>query len=77
MELALAEALSWLVAQGLLVIDPSQPAQWYLLTRRAKSLRTRADVDAYRKGRMLPVELIQEALAAKKYGRSSCAAITM
>jgi hypothetical protein len=64
-QLALAEALSWLVSQGLLLIDPDQPAQWYVLTRRAKNLRTRADVEAYRKGRMLPVELLQPALAEK------------
>lgn len=64
-ELALTEALSWLVVQGLLVIDPSQPAQWYRFTRRASSLRTRADVAAYRKGRILPIELMQQALAEK------------
>jgi hypothetical protein len=64
-ELAIAEALSWLVTQGLLVIDPGQPAQWFVLTRRAATLQNRADVEAYRKGRMLPVELLQPALAEK------------
>ena len=63
--LAVAEALSWLITQGLLIRDPGQPATWYVLTRRAQSLRTRADVEAYRKGRVLPVELLQPTLAEK------------
>jgi hypothetical protein len=64
--LALAEAISWLVTQGLLLQDPEQPAPgWYLLTKRGKTLRSRADVEAYRKGRMLPVELLQPTLAEK------------
>jgi hypothetical protein len=65
-ELAIAEAVSWLVSQGLLVIDPSQQiGRLYALTRRAATLRNRADVEAYRKGRMLPVELLQPTLAEK------------
>ena len=64
-ELALAEALSWLEGQGLIIPDPGQPAGRYTLTRRGKTLRTRADVEAYRKGRILPVELLQPRLAEK------------
>jgi Protein of unknown function (Hypoth_ymh) len=64
-ELAIAEALSWLEHQGLVVVDPGQPVTWYVLTRRAGDLRTRADVEAYRKGRILPVELLQPSLADK------------
>jgi hypothetical protein len=64
-ELAIAEALSWLVSQGLLVIDPNQPVQSFVPTRRAGALRNRADVEAYRKGRMSPVELLQPTLAEK------------
>jgi hypothetical protein len=64
--LALAGAVSWLVTQGLLLEDPNQSARgWYVLTKRAKSLRTRADVEAYRKGRVLPVNLLQPTLAEK------------
>ena len=54
----LAEALSWLVSQGLLFVDPAQQGTWYRTTRRASSLRTRADVDAYIKGRILPGDLM-------------------
>src|ERR1700731_1734887 len=44
-ELVIAEALSWLVVQGLLIPDPGQPSPgFYVPTRRARGLRTRADV---------------------------------
>ena len=64
-ELALAESLSWLVGQGPLVLDPGQPGRWYCPTRRAKTLQSRADVEAFRKGRMLPLDLLRPALADK------------
>jgi hypothetical protein len=47
--LAIAEAVSWLIGQGLLVQDPRQAAGFLRLTRRAGKLRTRADVEAFRK----------------------------
>ena len=61
----LAEALAWLSNQGLLLRDPDQPALWYRLTRRARGLRTRVDVHAYHRGRMLPVELLPLVLTQK------------
>jgi hypothetical protein len=65
-ELVIAEAISWLVSQGLLVPDPGQPSPgFYVPTRRAQSLRTRADVDTYRKGRILPDDLLPPLLAEK------------
>jgi uncharacterized protein (TIGR02391 family) len=60
-----AEALAWLENQGIVVKNPNQPADWYLLTRRGRSLRTRSDLEAFRKGRALPMELLQPALASK------------
>jgi hypothetical protein len=63
--LALAEALSWLEAQGLIVQNPVQRAPWYLVTRRGRALKTRADVEAFRKGRTLPLDLLPEALSNK------------
>jgi hypothetical protein len=62
---AVAEALSWLVSQGLLMLDPEQPGAWYVSTRRAQTMRGRAEVEAYRKGRILPIDLLQAALADK------------
>jgi hypothetical protein len=65
--ITVAEALSWLISQGLLILDPDQPSNWYRPTRRAKTLKTRADVAAFRKGRMLPVELLPPILIAKTW----------
>jgi uncharacterized protein (TIGR02391 family) len=62
---ALAEALSWLRSQGLIVDDPEQPEHFFVLTKKAKGLRGRADLEAYRKGRVLPVELLDPALVDK------------
>lgn len=62
---ALAEGLAWLMTQGLLIIDPGQPSLWYRLTRRAATLRTRADVEAFRKGRILPDDLLPAVFAQK------------
>jgi Protein of unknown function (Hypoth_ymh) len=62
----MAEAISWLVTQGLLVPDPAQPSPgFYVPTRRAQSLKTRADVDAFRKGRILPSDLLPTLFAEK------------
>jgi hypothetical protein len=63
--LAFAEALSWLETQGIIVRNPTQPAPWYMVTRRGRSLKTRADLEAFRKGRTLPLDLLQEAFANK------------
>lgn len=63
--LAFAEALSWLTTQGLVVNDPDQPGSFYRMTRRAAGLRTRADVEAFRKGRILPDDLVPALFAQK------------
>jgi hypothetical protein len=65
-ELAVAEAISWLITQGLLVPDPGQPSPgFYVPTRRAQNLKTRSDVDAFRRGRILPSELLPTLFAEK------------
>lgn len=64
--LAIAEAISWLVTQGLLIPDPGQPSPgFYVLTRRGQSLRTRIDVEAFRKGRILPDDPLPMPFAEK------------
>jgi hypothetical protein len=64
--LAVAEAIWWLVMQGLLVPDPAQPSPgFYLPTRRVLSLRTRMDVEAFRKGQILPDDLLPTLFAEK------------
>ena len=65
--LALAEALSWLTTQGLVVRDPDNIGgrSYYRLARRAAELCTRADVEAFRKGRILPDDLVPALFAQK------------
>ncbi|KWT71919.1 Phage protein [Hyphomicrobium sulfonivorans] len=63
--IALAEGLSWLETHGLVIKDPRQPNHFYILTRRAKALRGKADVESYRKGRILPVDLLGPRLVDK------------
>ena len=63
--LVLAEAMSWLQNQGIIIRNPAQPSEWYLLTRRGYTLKTRADLEAFRKGRTLPLDLLQQSLANK------------
>ena len=46
--------------------DPGQPSPgFYVPTRRAQSLKTRIDVDVFRKGRVLPSELLPVLFAEK------------
>lgn len=63
--LAIAEALQWLVSQGLIMVDPFQSSQYYRLTKRGKAIKSPADFDAYRKGGILPMQLLQPRLADK------------
>lgn len=65
-ELAVTEAISWLITQGLLIPDPGQPSPgFYVPTRRAQSLKTCIDVQAFRKGRILPSDLLPTLFAEK------------
>jgi uncharacterized protein (TIGR02391 family) len=62
---ALAEAISWLTTQGVVVVEPDQPGNFFRLTRRGAALSTRADVEAFRKGRILPDDLVPAIFAQK------------
>jgi uncharacterized protein (TIGR02391 family) len=62
--LALAEALSWLEIQGIIVRDPKNPA-FYLVARQGRALKTRTDLEEFRKGRTLPLNLLQQSLVEK------------
>jgi uncharacterized protein (TIGR02391 family) len=63
---AITEAVSWLITQGILAADLEQPAPgFYFVTRLGQTLRTRADVEAFRKGRILTEELVPAVFAAK------------
>ena len=43
---AIAEALQWLQTMGLAMHDPGQPTPWLILTRRGKSVKSRATMSA-------------------------------
>jgi uncharacterized protein (TIGR02391 family) len=63
--LALAEARQWLENEGLVMPSPDQPVGYYRLTRKGMSVKTPADVEAYKQGSVLPVGLLQAKLAEK------------
>jgi len=66
-QVAVAEAISWMETQGIIVRNPGQPVDWYLLTRRGRRLSSRADLDAYRRAHTLPRDLLQPHLAEKVF----------
>lgn len=66
-EIALAEAWSWLMREGLIVRDPGQPASWYVRTRRGSALKTRADVAAFRHAGILPRALLHPIIDQKTW----------
>jgi uncharacterized protein (TIGR02391 family) len=61
---AFAEAWQWLQNEGLLMYDPDQTKDWFCLTRKGAKLKA-TDVDAYRRGNVLPVGLLHPRLAEK------------
>jgi uncharacterized protein (TIGR02391 family) len=62
---ALAEAWQWLQTEGLMMPDPEQPNGWFCLTRRGKRLKSSAEIDAYRKGNLLPASNLHPSLLQK------------
>jgi uncharacterized protein (TIGR02391 family) len=65
-EHVLMEAWGWLESEGFLVRDGSTNDSFFL-SRRAQRLKSRGDVDAYRKGTLLPKGQLHELIAAKVY----------
>jgi uncharacterized protein (TIGR02391 family) len=62
---ALTEAWQWLLTVGLLIPDPEQPNGFFRLTRRGRRLKDTADIEAYRKGGLLPTANLQPVLHEK------------
>jgi uncharacterized protein (TIGR02391 family) len=60
---AFAEAWAWLVREGLIIPDPAQHGEWFMVSRRAARMRTRENVDSYRHGNLLPREQLHPAIA--------------
>ena len=64
-DLALAEAIAWLEAQGLMVPAEGMNGNngWRHLSRRARQLESEADFASYRVARLLPRELLHPKIA--------------
>jgi uncharacterized protein (TIGR02391 family) len=62
---ALMEAWAWLQAEALLV--PTQEAGWFFLSRRAQTLRSRDQFDAFRKASLFPRGQLHPLVATKVY----------
>ena len=62
---ALMEAWVWLEREGLLVPRPGKRDGWVVISRRGQQLRTRDQVDAYRRANWLPRQLLHPRIAQK------------
>lgn len=63
---ALMEAWVWLEREGLLAPSPQQGGDWVFITRRGRSLKSAADLAAYRKANLLPKALLHPSIAADR-----------
>lgn len=64
-ELALAEAWAWLLAQGLVLPASGVNGQngWRCLSRRARDMETEADFNSFKMARLLPREILHSKIA--------------
>ena len=62
---ALMEAWVWLEREGLLVPNPGEQGEWVVISRRGQKLRTRGQVDSYRRANRLPRQLLHPKIAQK------------
>lgn len=60
---ALMEGWVWLDREGL--IAPRGDGDWVFVTRRGRQMKTRADLEAYRRANLLPRQLLHPVLATK------------
>ena len=62
---ALMEAWVWLEREGLLVPKPGSDGGWVVISRRGRQLRTRDQVDSYRRANRLPRHQLHARIAQK------------
>ena len=67
-DLAIAEAWQWLVAQGLLVPVACYGGDWVVLSRRALKFQDEQEVATFSVARMLRKEVLQTSIANKVWG---------
>jgi uncharacterized protein (TIGR02391 family) len=65
--LALMEAWAWLEREGLLVKDGHTANDFYFISRRGRRLKSREDLDAYRKANILPKAQLHPLIASVVY----------
>lgn len=66
--MVIAEAWVWLEKEGMLAPRPGDSSgNWVFVTRRGYRLRDRANLEAYKKGRFLPKDSLDEVLVRKVY----------
>ena len=65
--LALAEAWSYLVVEGLLVLRPGDQNNWHVLSHLGRSLKSRKDFESYLHARMFPRQSMHPVLAESIY----------
>ncbi len=63
--MALMEAWVWLEREGLLAPKPGTQGEWIFVTRRGRQLATPKDLQAYRRGNLLPRQSLHPRLAQK------------
>lgn len=67
---AFGEAWSWLEREGLLVQRVSAgSSDWFVISRRGSKMTRREDVDAYRRGNLLPREQLHPAIAHRVWAQ--------
>jgi uncharacterized protein (TIGR02391 family) len=62
------EGWMWLEREGFIAPKPGQHHDWVFITRLGQQMKTRSDVEAYRKASVLPHELLHPVLTTKAAG---------
>jgi uncharacterized protein (TIGR02391 family) len=65
--LALSEAISWLIQEGLLVQQPGHQAGWFVPSRRARAIHTKQDIESYIRGKQLPRAILHSSIVQQSY----------
>lgn len=66
-QLAIAEALEWLKTQGIVISNPDQSPAFMILTRAGRKMKSKVDLEAFKKGRELPQSLLHPTVVEKSY----------
>lgn len=62
---AVMEAWVWLEREGLIAPKPDSGGEWVFVTRRGQQIRTAKDLNCFRRGNILPKQLLHPIIAQK------------